>query len=211
MKLILENWREFVNKEPERLDEGVMSGLVIQKMMAKVDDLIQSNNLNEVDNIIPLLKNLSRETQHQIIKALDGVLYGEVPSAEFANCGEGEGTPYYDPAPYDEPQQPLRERPLRSPTRVATDITSVRNLGRVAARADTEDAGPTWKDCYNKGLVLKTGPDGKGYCGEEGEDQLGENIRAMVEKLKRLGRRAKEKFILGLDGFVDTELEGCSG
>ena len=58
MKLILENWREFVNKEPERLDEGVMSGLVIQKMMAKVDDLIQSNNLNEVDNIIPLLKNL---------------------------------------------------------------------------------------------------------------------------------------------------------
>ena len=210
MKLILENWREFVNKEPERLDEGVMSGLVIQKMMAKVDDLIQSNNLNEVDNIIPLLKNLSRETQDQIIKALDGILYGEVPSAEFANCGAGEGTPYYDPEPYThEPQQPLRERPLRSPTRVTTDVTSVRNLGRGSStRADT---GPTWKDCYNKGLVLKTGPDGKGYCGEEGEDQLGENIRAMVEKLKRLGRRAKEKIIKGLDGFVETELEGCSG
>ena len=206
MKLILENWREFVNKEPERLDEGVMGGLVIQKMMAKVDDLIQSNNLNEVDNIIPLLKNLSRETQHQIIKALDGVLYGEVPSAEFANCGAGEGTPYYDPAPYDEPQQSLRER---APTRVATDYTSVRNLGRGSSTG--ADTGPTWKDCYNKGLVLKTGPDGKGYCGEEEEDQLGENIRAMVEKLKRLGRRAKEKIIKGLDGFVESELEGCSG
>tara|TARA_R100000908_G_C3739060_1_gene136076 strand:- start:580 stop:1209 length:630 start_codon:yes stop_codon:yes gene_type:complete len=209
MKLILENWREFVNKEPERLDEGVMGGLVIQKMMAKVDDLIQSNNLNEVDNIIPLLKNLSRETQHQIIKALDGVLYGEVPSVEFANCGAGEGTPYYDPAPTYEPQQSLRERPLRSPTRVATDVTSVRNLGRGSSTG--ADTGPTWKDCYNKGLVLKTGPDGKGYCGEEGEDQLGENIRAMVEKLKRLGRRAKEKIIKGLDGFVESELEGCSG
>ena len=183
-KLLVENWREFVNEETESLDEVVMAGPLIRKMMAKVDDLIQSNNLNEVDNIIPLLKNLSREAQDQIIKALGGL------DASMRTC----------------PNESLRER---APTRVATDYTSVRNLGRDSSTG--ADTGLNWKDCYNKGLVLKTGPDGKDYCGEEEEDQLGETLKAMVEKLKRLGRGAKERIIKGLGGFLvsDPPLKAC--
>ena len=156
------------------MNEVLMGGPLMQKMMAKIDNFIQSNDLNKVDNIILLLKSLSRETQDQIIKAL--------------NALDG----------YQEPVCPNESIRERAPTRVATDYTSVRNLGRDSSTG--ADTGLTWKDCYNKGLVLKTGPDGKGYCGEEGEDQLGETLKAMVEKLKGLGREAREKIIKGLGG-----------
>ena len=175
-KLLVENWREFVNEETESLDEVVMAVPLMRKMMAKIDNFIQSNDLNEVDNIILLLKNLSRETQDKIIDELARI------DASMRTC----------------PNESLRER---APTRVATDYTSVRNLGRGSSTG--ADTGLTWQDCYNKGLVLKTGPDGKGYCGEEGEDQLGETLKAMVEKLKSLGREARERIIKGLGGVID--------